>query len=233
MEFKAEQFSDRVQILTSSIVLIANEVNVSIFKLSWLIGQGIISAEELSDDVVITAVSTQVRTETFELTIVPNRIQLNLQPSEFHSIAGAESILVKLLNVLPHTPVSAIGLNVVYMITCPEGESFTGWTRSSFSPSLKLDAIPKADEGTRFGTYLSWDVLDSRLKLDIKPTVAVSDEGSKVEFMQAGFNYHIDLPENRAAIAAIEAIEKWNKVKSHSLAVVEAIAKYKGEEHGI
>lgn len=228
MESQAERISDRIQMLTGSVVLVANEVNVSIFKLAWLLDQGVIEKDELTDDVTITEVSTQVRTATYELTVVPNRIQLNFQPSE----VGVESVLIRLLRILPHTPITVMGRNISYLMMAPQEEDFFVWTKKLFSPRVELSAIPIEELTSRFGTYASWDALGSRLKLDIKPCIAKGEHGESLEFMRFGFNYHKDLPEHRPIEEAIDLIEKWDELKRHSMSVVDEFERFKGEAHG-
>lgn len=223
MNVIAKQVSDRIQIIESSIVLVANDVNVSIFKLGWMLENNIVSAEELDGEVSVTDLTVLLKTKSFELTVVPNRIQMNIRPVDLVTDASSENALVRILRVLPHTPVSAIGLNVTYMLSPPSTSDFVTWNKSQFAPSLPLDFVSTEQDNARFGTYVSWNVFGARLRIDIKPITAKHNDGSDLEFMRAGFNYHTELPSVSATEAAVAVIEKWHEVVAHSTDVARSI----------
>lgn len=224
MNIIAKQVSDGVQMIDANIVLVANEVNVSIFTLAWMLENGIVDSKDLDGEVTVTNLTVFLKTNQFELTIVPNRVQLSLKPSKLSAESSAERTLIRILEVLPHTPIYAVGLNIAYMLTPPTSTSFTEWNEQLFSPSLKLTPDLESHEGIRFGTYISWDVLGSRLRLDVKPMNAQSKDGSQIEFMRAGFNYHTELSQENPTEDAVELIHRWSDVLEHSLEVARTIS---------
>ena len=167
---QVEQVGENVFCGPSSTVLVANDVNVSIFKSAWFGRNQVISEDEMLDDVLISPGIVQIPTRNFQVIIVPNRIQFFLPPQRFDvGQQEIDRVLGTIVRLLPHTPYTAIGLNFEYIVTPPSADTFYEWNRKWFSAPL-VEKFPEAkDKTSRFGSYFSMDSLEMRLKIDIKP----------------------------------------------------------------
>jgi hypothetical protein len=214
---QVEQVGENVFCGPSSTVLVANDVNVSIFKSAWFGRNQVISEDEMLDDVLISPGIVQIPTRNFQVIIVPNRIQFFLPPQRFDvGQQEIDRVLGTIVRLLPHTPYTAIGLNFEYIVTPPSADTFYEWNRKWFSAPL-VEKFPEAkDKTSRFGSYFSMDSLEMRLKIDIKP-VNVTQEiknlklSSRQEFMRINFNFHEDLPESPSPDFIIEILKRWTK----------------------
>ena len=113
-----------VKPVNASAVVVGHDVNLSIFTPPWLRDQKILSDEELAGDVVITPPMVRIPAPSFELLILPDRVQM--RPSD--DLDKAQSDILRVLggivSTLPHTPFTAIGLNFAYLMSPDEHTQF-------------------------------------------------------------------------------------------------------------
>lgn len=214
-----------------SVVLAANDINLSIFRPLWLQKNNIITEQELSGQIVITPVAVQIPTRHFELSILPNRIQM-ICPSPY---AEMESDLIRIIGgiakTLPHTPYSGVGVNFNYF-ACPEdSKTFLDWNKQLFSSGFSQLAYPAEDPEERFGSYFSYDVLGARLKVDVKPVKApVGIEklcklwGRNQDLIRVNLNFHTALTNSETNVDTIlETLKKWDQAFSLSKEIIEKL----------
>jgi hypothetical protein len=128
--------------------------------------------------------------------------------------------LGKIVQKLPHTPYRALGLNFIWHLT-PADKSIARLTRGLFFNADRALDRHFAVENAHYGGYLSKDVGNFRLKLDIKPIqVPVGDatEG-RVQF---AFNFHSDLKED-AARQIEERLLHWDEVRQEAERILDSV----------
>ena len=215
----------------SSVVLSANDVNLSIFRPDWLTKYGCLHEEEIQQDqVVVTPVFVKVPCKTFELTILPMRIQMAFSGPSPGMASEVDRVVGQIVRTLPHTPYSGCGLNFHYLATV-EPETFKAWSGRLFaSEAAKLAGLLEI-ENSRFGTYFSVDVLGGTLKADIKPT-RTSEDISKIskdwepdtEVMRWELNYHFEVPSGQDRDKPVlRALGQWDKAREDSQRIMASV----------
>lgn len=204
-----------------SAVLVAHDVNMSIFKPVWLGRQEILTDEELTGEVIVTPALVRIPTDRFELLILPDRIQIRPAPAFNKAQASLLRVLGGIVSKLPHTPFTALGFNFEYMIQPGEGIDFKAWNRQTFAAPFSPRATVETQGDVRFGGYFSMDVLDMRLRADIKPARAASGDAEQgadsplpPEAMQAKFNFHRDLESPASVAEILAALGAWDGAAS-------------------
>lgn len=227
-----------LELVNASAVVVGHDVNLSIFRPPWFRDQKILSDEELAGDVVITPLMVRIPAPSFELLILPDRVQVQVRPSDDPGKAQSDilRVLGVIVSTLPHTPFTAIGLNFDYIITPDEHTEFQSWNKESFATPFSVDVIGSAQEEARFGAYYSFDTLGMRLKADLKPVRRTEQpEGGIVkssaspESMLGKFNFHRDLKERPAVSEILQVLGRWGDAASLALTMAESACVRRGE----
>lgn len=215
----------KLSLIDSNVVVVANQFNPSVFSQLWLTKHGLATEEEVGgEECAFTNVFAQVITPRYALVVTPNHLQLMVRPgAEKQQELVAEKIS-KIVELLPHTPFTAIGLNFRYHAR-PEKCDVHSLTRGLFfvgeSPLHKAFDVADA----RFGGYLSKNVLGSRLRLEVKPVIAPFEEGSKPEdLLLLGFNFHHELTSGNTGDAIKTIVAKWNQARNEAQTIADAVA---------
>ncbi len=214
----------------SSVVITAQDVNISIFKPWWLLKEGIFNESEVAGEVVVTPVTVQIRTEHYEFAVLPNRVQMTCPRNYPDAQKNIDRILGGVARTLPHTPYSAVGLNFHYLAR-PEG-TYGTWNRRWFTGEFTGSVCSKDDIAARFGSYFSMDTLGTRLKVNITPVTAgqgiekfCDDWGIGEELLKFDFNFHVDVVSgNAAAECVVETVSKWTKALEKSKEIVDMLS---------
>lgn len=194
-----------VELVNASAVIVAHDVNLSIFRPPWLRDQGILTDDELQGDVVATPVVVRIGARGFELTVLPDRLQFRPALQSDNANSDLLRVLGGIVSALPHTPFTAMGFNFGYRIIQPKGIDFAQWNRSRFASPVAFAVIPSGAQGTaHYGTYFSFDALDMRVKVDLKP---IRKEGFA---MHSDFNFHRDLPQDPSIAEILRYLANWN-----------------------
>ncbi len=203
----------------SSIVIIAKDFNLSIFKPLWLMKNNIFREEELKGDIVITPPAVQIPSTNFQFMVLPDRIQFSIPRQYPDAQSDINRIVGGIVMKLPHTPYTAIGLNFQYLVAPESGDAPDNWERTLFaSPvSNKLEGVET--KSARYGSYLSFDTLGMRLKIDIKPTNAGRNIEALCnswhygqELIRIHFNFHTDVTNTEAPAELVaDKLRKWTE----------------------
>ncbi len=203
---------------TANIVIVANDVNLSIFKPDWLVKVGIFEQEELHGAVVLTPLTANIPTKDFVLTVLPNRIQCDILPGNKQPAKTINRVVAGIVQTLPHTPYTAVGLNFVYAVRPDEDRHFVGWISKYFGSAFTHNLGYTEGNNPLYGSYVSFDVLGMRLKLTMVPT-EIKTIGPAAPahwkigelFLQTSLNFHCDVTgETDPAKAVVEALAKWD-----------------------
>ena len=92
--------------------------------------------------------------------ILPERIQMRFH-AKGYSTAEEERkrVIGGIIRVLPHTPYAAMGFNLEFRISEPRGVDFAKWNRQLFVAEASSRIADPADNGARFGSYVSFNLL--------------------------------------------------------------------------
>ena len=215
MEIKPTgQLDDRISLVNATSVLIANALNLSIFKPVWLLKNNLIREDEITENLLISTAVVVIPTEKFELTILPDRLQMRFHPPGYaDSPDTLRRIVGGIVETLPHTPFTAVGQNFDYTMSSPAGKQFAEWNRKRFSAPCFSSLTLPPDTDMRFGCYFSFSLLGGRLNVDVKPVQVGTPKQAKGEFsteqMRFNFNFHSAIPEASPAALILESIAKW------------------------
>jgi len=191
----------------ANVVITANVFNVSIFSQLWLQRHEIFREEEfISRETMFLPQLVQVGTETCHMLVVPERLQMILKTPD-----NPDPILDRvrsIVNLLPQTPYTALGLNMIWFLSMNEDERITDFTRRNFSvPNHPLYNYFSVEDA-KFGAYISKQFAYFRLRADIKP-VRLPDGSEKV---QLSFNFNFDLPSvDNVAEVINESLTRWTE----------------------
>jgi hypothetical protein len=191
---------------TANVVITANIFNMTIFNQIWLQRHEIFTEEELtsSPENVFMPLLVQVSTQNCHMLVVPERLQMTLHtPADPGTALGKVRTIVQLL---PETPYTALGLNAIWHLSIGAGERINEFTRRNFA----VPGHPLYDyfsiEDAKFGTYVSKSFRDFRLRGDFKPVIIPSG----ADMVQMNFNFNLDLSGRSDKAAAIQSgLNQW------------------------
>jgi hypothetical protein len=153
-----------------TVVFLANSFNLPIFQQVWLLNNDIVTQDEFDSGTnFFTPAAVSVQTSEFELLITQDRVQLVINSNFDNSSALIFRVMGGIVKKLPHTPYKAVGLNYNYIIEPSTPDGFVAKCKSIFVCSDNPLAECFASDDSRFGIYLSTDMFDARLRLDLKP----------------------------------------------------------------
>lgn len=205
----------------SGIVLTAQSFNPSIFTETWLDRNDIIRADSLEGLRIFSPEITQFQTKEAQVLVTPPKMQITFR---IHEIIGEfeipRKIAIRTVELLPHTPYQALGLNFDFFVSFPDEKDFNAYNRTLLGTGdyQLLQEFSAAD--AKFGRYFSKDHGDARLRLDIKP---VKGGPHNKDLLQFSFNFHhdvtqINLPERAKRL--IELIDTWASLQDYSARLV-------------
>lgn len=206
-----------------SAVLIANQFNPTIFQQPWMIKHEILLDEEATE-FIQTPVFVQARTNSFELLVVPERVQISFPNETSNQIASELTLkrLGDLVKVLPETPYSAVGLNFLYHIAIDRCDTpkisrglFTGGS------SILSQVFPK--DADVFGAYAVTQTDFGKLGFEVRP--AMLKDNKKRDILEFKLNYSQDLrdfEDEKQKVDRIHgALSQWAGASEHAYQLVE------------
>jgi len=200
----------RVELITENAVVVAHQFNPSIVTQMWLVRHEIINENEFGEACVFTPAFVQVRSSSFHLTILPERLHFRPLCSDDEAADLVRDKVGSLVGLLPQTPYSAVGLNFTWLIVPEDGNTRSLLRELFFKNNNPIDQEFDTEDAL-FGGYYSRSELGGRLKLDVKPVNVESPQLSE-QRIQIAFNFHRDVEEN-AAHDIQEFVAQWNRAK--------------------
>lgn len=210
------------ELKSSSVVILAQSFNTSIFNHYWLIKNGIVSEDMILPNSLIVPGMSHIFTPDFSLQVTQEQLQFTSIKNDFEVFKlNLHKSLAGIVNKLPEIPYRALGINFNCLISDSDKNISDLSKELFYSPQLKINSF-FSDKETRFGSYLSTDFLDSRLKLDIKP-VFLNEPNSqnKKEYIQFVFNFHIEL--NNSHDLLLVSLNKWNLYFEHMNKIIKKL----------
>ena len=210
------------KLISANIVIVANNMNPSIFSSLWLVKEGILNEKDFVNDYVYTPMATSIPTPDFKLDVFPERLQIAFTDRSLDSPKLVTTAVDKIIHKLPHTPYVAIGANIHWIGAPDPHTAFVTFTRNLFvKPDIPLyDKF--SDTNARFGGYMSKVFLGARMKVDIKPRLG-GPEDEVEEFLNFTFNYHLPLEDGRQIEQMQEFLGNWEALRSESESVVHSV----------
>ena len=203
------------KLISANIVIVAKNLNPSIFSQLWLVEEGIVGKGEFGDNCVFTPLFTQIFTPTFQLHVLPERLQIVLIDKSLEEPTPIMEKISMLVQKLPHTPYIAIGANFLWFVAPDEPADPVEFMRKLFMrPEIPL-YNRFSSEDARFGAYMSRNVFGVRLQLDIKPH-REEKSGSVEEYLRFNFNYHLDLAHGDQVTQILGFLDNWSKMKQEA-----------------
>jgi len=214
-----------IRLVEANSVVIARQFNPSVANPLWLVKHGLIREDELGEESAFTNVFAQIVTKEMVMVLTAEQLMFNPLGEPASKQEKAIEKVGKFVELIPHTPYVAVGVNFNYHLV-PEKIGIPELTRSLFfvgdSPLHSVFNTPDS----RFGGYLSKDVLGCRLKLDVKPAFGqLIDEPQAKHFILMNFNFHADLATENDPVRKIkEVLSKWNEASELSKTIVDAVS---------
>ncbi len=221
MSEKNEENIPPIENAFAGIVITAQTFNPSIFTESWLVQNKIVQADAFTGLRLFSPEISQFQTALLQVSIIPPKMQtiFNIKQNPV-DISIPIQFSAKVVELLPHTPYTGIGLNFDYFLAPPKGKDFFSFNRELFGKGdCKLLQEFSAPD-TKYGRYFSKQYGDSRLKLDIKPVQAGEE---KKDLLQWSFNFHYDisqLTQDLRAKKAVEFINTFEALKKYSESIL-------------
>jgi hypothetical protein len=156
----------------ASIVLLGS-FNPAIFQPRWLGAQGLIRPEE-AENAKITLIQAEVAdfsTEWFQLQVLQNRFQIVC--SDPRQYAPLRDLCASVFDILPHTPVTALGLTRLFHFRMPSVDSWHAIghllaPKETWDPILKAPGLLSMRiEGRRKDSH------GGVLRIKVEPSVKV------------------------------------------------------------
>ena len=200
---------------TANVVVTAENFNPSILGEAWLVKHGIITEDLLADERVFTPPFVRMPTPEFTIVAVPDRIQFMVANPTAEAQDLIESKVGSIVNLLPHTPYRAVGLNFHWEAITMTLDNYAKGLRQMF---VKQDSSVYryfAEVDARFGGYFSKDVLGFRLRLTIEP-IAGERDGTPFAGLRYHFNFNKDLKSDTAIKQIHDSLRRWSEVMNLS-----------------
>jgi len=225
-----EEDEMRRDLATSAVVVVANFFNPSVVNHLWLVRNGLLGEDELQPNSgsMFTDALVQVLTARFALLVTPEQLQFMPAPTEPEPERLIVEKVGRLVEILPHTPFRALGLNFTWQVK-PETGDLRRLTRQLFYKEETPLYREFSSDDANFGAYLSRDFGGFRLKLDIRPITVPRQES--VEYaLQMLFNYHADLDPNAAPTERIHLLlRRWREVSEEARRLVDVLIEGAGQ----
>ncbi len=208
--------------VSENIVIVVNYIDPSIFSEKWYIKNGIFGVDDILDgkNVIAQEVSL-VYSKNMYVQITHNQIAIFLQNFEYNEdvISKVKEIIEKIFKNNESSVIVACGIN--HNFETEEVDNTEAITKKlQFSQSLKLHQL-LAGDNMRFGSYISKDFLNTRLRIDIKPFYSLQNIGK--EQLKVNFNYHKAISNDKKMEELSEIVVNWKAIKENSSATVASI----------
>lgn len=218
--------------MNSSVVVLARDVNQSIFKPAWLLKTGILLEEELDARSIVFAPGiTRVPSPMFELLVLPDRIQMRFPPDSHQADALLSRVLGGIVRTLPHTPFAAVGLNFQHEVTPADASGFYEWNKRAFAAPW---AMRNTDDNsrTRYGCSFAYDAFGGA-RMRVRAAVsarssATPNDGAVWKLMpyvvSVHCNLHRDLPTEDTTRELTRMLSIWQKVRDETVRLVASLS---------
>ena len=208
------------KLVGQNLVIVAKNFNPTIIGENWLVKKEIIQASDKQPGSIFSDVVSQLQTAEFSLTVMPEQLLFN--PVSLESQPLVTSKIGKIVEELKETPFNALGMNFIWHVNSTD-KSIEDFSRQLFYNESIGIAKKLSAPNTKFGYYVSAEVLGFRLKLEVKPVDVTSPTGKSSQ-IQFAFNYHRDLTQDDKAREIIALLPKWQECYVYANALIQEIS---------
>jgi hypothetical protein len=201
-------------------VVVAQQFNPSVVTQIWLRDNGILAVEDFLDGSIFSDFVVQVRSRLFHMLVLQDQLQFVPAVPDAEQQQLVVRKLGAIIELLPHTPYRALGLNFSWHLT-PAGGDIGAFSRSLFTRDDQPLYQNFREGNAHFGAYLSKDVAGFRLRLDIKPIVVATEAGQENR-LQFGFNFHRDIGEGGAR-QVVGGLHHWDEVRQETERIIDSV----------
>lgn len=178
---------------TTNFVFILDNPILSRIDQIWLVDKGVCERNDFNDpQTIILPDLKQVFGSQYQLQIMVNRLTLSAIGSQDEKSLVFRKKIQPFLDDNQLLSVKAMGVNFTWLLS--PANNFDKISRSLFYKEDNPIAQFFSSEDSRYGSYLSTNYNDLRLKVTITPVKKTAPEGK--EALHALFNYHLDLNKN-------------------------------------
>jgi len=221
-------------LIQSSVVIIAKDVNQSIFSPVWLLKNGILLDDEFRpEEAIFVPGFTKVTTATFEFMVLPDRLQVQFPATVDDGDAILSRVLIGVTKTLPHTPFTAVGLNNHFLLRPTNAVEFAAWNRRIFA-STWATSLTQGSDRDRFGCTFAYDShagARMRIRAAVSADQAHSDPESEIIDSPIPYavnlhcNLHRDLTETGVEVSKElpRMISLWKQVREETLKIARSL----------
>lgn len=204
-----------------TVVILAQTFNPSVFNQHWLIKNEFIKDEDISNSIFTPGI-TQLVTPAYNLIVVPEQLQFIQNNVNIKFEESLKNCLNPIIEKLQEVPYTAVGINFTWIIEDTE-KKINQLSKEFFyiDESNIFNSFSSSD--ARFGSYMSKDFLNSRLKLDVKPINIKENNSIKKEFIQFAFNFHIDLSVENCAQELLISLSNFSLFFAEANRIIKSI----------
>jgi hypothetical protein len=213
--------------LPGSFVVLANVFNPSVVSQAWLLTNQLVDQAEFGKVSISTPQIAQHEIGSVFLLAAPDRLQVSFPGGDGAAISRAAGLAQAIVDKLPHTPYTSLGMNFEYGVELPEttiAATVRGWFLGDRNPlASQFEA-----EDARFGSYFSKGYEGMRLRVSILPVI-LTGGGQRREALRFQFNFHRDVNTanpQEAAREAAETLSAWQTYRGEAVRLVEVVEKH-------
>ena len=205
-----------------NVVLVANQINPTIFQQPWMIKREILLDEE-AKEFIQTPVFVQATTNSFELLVVSERVQIAFasEVSENQVSELTSTRLGNLVNALPETPYTAVGFNFNYHIEINRSDT-PQITRDLFAGESSALSKIISNDRDMFGAFAITKTDHGELNLEVRPAMLENSNDRDVLVFKFNFNHDLKSFNDTKKIEQIhQTLSRWNDASSHAHQLIE------------
>jgi len=171
-------------------VVLAGSWNVAILNPEW-VGRELLNLPEVEMELVFGAIRPQLKVSSPLVSIIPqgNQVIFNSRQRSAEAFAGVEAAATALLEKLPITPITAMGINFGYT---EEAVSVNIANLFAIGDTARISDVPLRIKSTTITRQLEYDGRDLNFRMTHTP-----------ERLMLHFNYHLAVTSAEAAKAAL------------------------------
>ena len=212
--------------MNTQIVIYGSWFDPSIVTRDWVIANGIVPDAEIHSSSMFEPGVVKLLTNEFEMLLMAPQLQLvpHLQGLE-HELYVRE-VALALVNALPaDTPMETVSLNLNWHVW-PEMRDVNEVSRQLFfvpwNPTHKRFDKPDA----LFGSYLSTEMLDGRMKLSVRPVQATVKAETRLRLSFA-FNFETQLSQENSWNELLQHLGRWEDAKDATKSLIRDVVALK------
>lgn len=211
-------------IAETNIVLVLRNPDYRYIDPFWLVENKVCDREDINkDNAIFMPDLIQIVNDKFQILCMSNRITITIEDTEENRHARLTRMLTPFLNEGKSLNPVAMGINIKYLIE-PSEEEFPKVNSNLLRNSTCPASVYFQGNDARYGSYFSANFESLRLKLDIKPAIMTSPQGTR-EFIEMNFNFHKDFAKPYQPAESIEMLSLWPKCWDHSEKIMKAMLK--------